>query len=188
MRSWDYQAMLIQDAVGEHPGTKPGSPEALRQLGASGAVAMQVAASNSTAPGTPRIAVDPILYPVSDVVASLASNSLPCVDMPTDVSMYITSMYMKMKIRAGTNMGRVICGSQVSGHCSTTLGVQSLCKQGLTHRTCVLACAAAAGRQEPQPDRSVCGNVCGARQAPPANAIALNSAPALAGVSVHALP
>lgn len=117
MCSWDYQAMLIQDAVGEHPGTKPGSPEAQRQLGASGAVASQMAASNSSAPGTPRIAVDPILYPVSAVVESLASNRMPCVDMHTDVSMYITSMYMK--ICAGTNIGRVSRSSQVSGHCST---------------------------------------------------------------------
>lgn len=65
MRSWDYQALLIQDAVGVHPGTVPGSPEALRQMSTSAsAVATQVAASNSSAPGTPRIAVDPILYPV----------------------------------------------------------------------------------------------------------------------------
>ncbi|KAK9835007.1 hypothetical protein WJX81_003699 [Elliptochloris bilobata] len=59
---WDYQALLIQEALGGHAGTKPGSAEALQQMGEA-AVATQLAASNASAPGRPRIAVNPILYP-----------------------------------------------------------------------------------------------------------------------------
>lgn len=63
IRSWDYQALLIQEALGRHPGTKPGSAEAQRQM-TEAAVATREAASNASAPGHARIAVDPILYPV----------------------------------------------------------------------------------------------------------------------------
>ena len=62
-RSWDYQALLIQEALGAHAGTKPGSAEAQRQMGQA-ALATREAASNASAPGRARIAVDPILYPV----------------------------------------------------------------------------------------------------------------------------
>ena len=62
-RSWDYQALLIQETLGSHAGTQPGSEEAQRQM-TEAAVATRVAASNASAPGRPRIAVDPILYPV----------------------------------------------------------------------------------------------------------------------------
>ena len=62
-RSWDYQALLIKETLGGHPGTRPGSAEAQRQM-TEAAVATRVAASNASAPGHPRIAVDPILYPV----------------------------------------------------------------------------------------------------------------------------
>ena len=61
--SWDYQALLIQETLGSHPGTRPGSAEAQRQM-TEAAVATREAASNASAPGHPRIAVDPILYPV----------------------------------------------------------------------------------------------------------------------------
>lgn len=62
-RSWDYQALLIQETLDSHPGTKPGSAEAQRQM-TEAAVATREAASNASAPGHARIAVDPILYPV----------------------------------------------------------------------------------------------------------------------------
>ena len=47
-RSWDYQALLIQETLGSHAGTRPGSAEAQRQM-TEAAVATREAASNASA-------------------------------------------------------------------------------------------------------------------------------------------
>ncbi len=62
MRSWDYQALLIQETL--RGGALPGSPQAQQQSAGAAALATRAAASNSTAAGVPRIAAAPILYPV----------------------------------------------------------------------------------------------------------------------------
>ncbi len=61
-RSWDYQALLVQDA--RRGRALPGSEQAQAQPAAAAALAGRAAASNSSAPGTPRIAVHPVPYPV----------------------------------------------------------------------------------------------------------------------------
>lgn len=62
LRSWDYQALLVQDV--QRSRALPGSEQAQAQPAAAAALAGRAAASNSSASGTPRMAVPPIRYPV----------------------------------------------------------------------------------------------------------------------------
>jgi len=62
VRSWDYQALLIQETLRSR--ASPRSQQAQQQQAGAAALATSATASNSSAPGVPRIAMDPILYPV----------------------------------------------------------------------------------------------------------------------------